>query len=137
MISARDVLDVLVALAALWGAGLSTAIYFADRRTKTPRLQVGLRIGPIDKPVDPPVLTVTVENRGAPEVIIDGWGLQLPRRQRLPVPWESGIGYVGMDLVKPKLRTMGHVGRVKIRGYYQDHTGKVYKSDPETLDLSE
>ena len=107
-----------------------------------------------------PMLHVIVENVGDQPIILTGWGLRLPRRRGLPIPWPTdqepvkttrggsidrlpatldpgkhAEQSIDQRLVLHRLAEMGYAGRVRVRAFWWDRKRRQHRSDPLVLDL--
>jgi hypothetical protein len=99
----RAAVEIVVAVAALWGAGLATYEAIARRRQNRPRLRVTLRLSPMEdgeRRFDR-ALVLRAENVGLLPIRIDAYGLMAcPRfglQLRKPTDGSSGVVFIGAD----------------------------------------
>ena len=137
-----DIADVAMAIAAVYGAGLSTYLWIVQLRERRPSLEVRASTGLLawGPEVSPAMLLLEVVNTGALPVTVQPPGLRLPDRRQLVFPQldsnvrfphelpprNSCTAWVPVSLVAQKLHAEGYSGRVKLVPFCRDATGKRY-----------
>jgi hypothetical protein len=139
--------DILTALIALYGAGLSTLIALREWKARRPDVHVGLSMGTFDacpgNPTDTMVFLVAA-NAGTKAATLAWMGFVLPNRSRLTLtdpdsnatfphklmPEESCQVWIEATRLAEHLKSDGFSDSVKLIGFYKNVVGRVYKSKP-------
>lgn len=131
-------------IVALYGAGLSTYTYFAERRRRRFSAEVSLSDGFVTLPVQGPtdMLILSANNPGERTVTMAAYGLLIPGGRQLifpmpspfsvKCPFELEPGKEAQVFLEPfdirrALAEKGHRGTVSIRGFFRDQLGNRYE----------
>ena len=142
--------DIVIALVALYGAGLSTYTFIVERRDKRPLLNVRLTYGILDYVTRGEIaMLFFVSNSGSRSVTVTSVCLllpdkrtmvvrQLPGTAPLPVELQPGQGQTFWMLPRDVAQTLheeGYRGVLKVRARCTDATGRDYHSKAGTFDI--
>lgn len=142
---------IVTAAVALYGAVLSTLNYVLARKEKTRRLRVRLYFGFITSGpnLSEQMLFISASNPGMLSVTLSAVGVALPDGKNAFFPVHRGTSQLPYELAGGKefqmwtelkdfadsMREKGYVGKIKIRGFYNDQSGGTHKSKSRKLDL--
>lgn len=134
--------NIVTALAAAYGAGLSTFNYLAQRRRDRRALKVEIH-DPGDKGLFPPILQVNAINTGyrsihlaSVGIILEGseeivWAGRFTTDDDLPCELSEGKRFTANIMVNDLselLVNKGHSGSARLQGQLVDEGGKIYRS---------
>ncbi len=141
---------------AVYAAVLSTVVFIWQIRTKVPRVKVSICLGNVGYIQDlsgPSEQMVIMEavNTGERPVTLSTVGLYAPPKRILQVPiplshvtfphqlapLTACSCWTPLSQFRSDMRRMNYSGKVKVRSWYRDQTGKVYKSRRIAIDLEE
>jgi hypothetical protein len=137
-------LENLTLLIALWGAALSTYKVISDRSKSVRKLKVSVSYGFISQgnSVSPTTIMISAVNEGFRDITLNSMGFLLPNNNKtvmlepqsnvtFPYTLSEGKSCVVWKLQKQfaiELRKNGYIGAIKVKGYFQDATGKIMSS---------
>jgi hypothetical protein len=148
-----DWINLITILIALYGAILSTYMFYASRKDKRRRLTVTLSNGFLTGAIGPsePMLFITVANPGERDMRINTPGLLLPDKQTIvwPNP-QSNVSFPcdlreGTDCkiwsplteLAAALAQAGYTEHVKLIGFCDDAVGTRHKGKPFKFQVNE
>jgi len=146
--------QLITACVALYGAGLSTYTFIANRKEKRRHLSVTISNGCLTygAELSPLMLFITVANPGNRKVTINSPSIQLPNKKTIifPIPLsnvrfpyeldegKSCMIWTEMKEIKKQLRSQGYPGSVRIKAKVRDAVDKLYWSKKSwKIDLDE
>lgn len=136
--------NIVTAIVAFYGAGLSTYTVFANWKDKQRQIKVKLSNGFLGGPkLSPTMLLIEASNPGNRTVILNSPGITLPDGKTVvfPIPesnvvfpytieeGQSCLVWTPMKKFASTLRNEGYKDIVKIVGFYRDQLGKEYRSN--------
>ena len=145
-------IEILIAIAAVWGAALSTIIFFRDKKKQARIARIYAYIGFVSGEPDSgkPMIVFHISNPGYKPITIDGPLLILPDNQTMAFPGikcpfyfphsiEEGkavMAWYRYDKLKNDLLGAGYNGSIKVKAAVYDQTRKMFKdSNFTTIDL--
>lgn len=144
-------MDIITLLIALYGAILSTYKVVFDYLRESRRLKVEVSYGFLSwgNNVGPEMLVISAINNGFKDITLNSVGFILPDKTRVHITEpQSNVKFPytisgGNNCIvwKPQkqfaieLKKNGYSGKIRLRGYYQSATGKIYKSKPIDFDI--
>jgi hypothetical protein len=143
--------DMVTALIALYGAGLSTIIAVREWRARNPNIKVEVSEGSFGLAVGAwsgHMIFCDALNRGQKAITLQMVGFQLPNGEQFVIPYPSPYVRFPYDLLPEKsckvftsasdlamhLRLEGWPQRVSLVGFYNDDVGRRYRSKPTVFD---
>ncbi|MCD6317512.1 hypothetical protein J7M02_00405 [Candidatus Aerophobetes bacterium] len=149
-----DYAHIIIAIVAIWGAGLSTYTLIRNIIKEKPRIKVKITFGVLAQGshLSPRMLFLEANNVGKPAVTLSSCGLRLPKtanqfllfiplgsNKRLPCklsPWENLTVWMKEASIMQNLKSSGFKNAVKVHGFYKDTVGNLYISKPIKLKLN-
>jgi hypothetical protein len=146
-------LEIITAIGILYGMGMSTYNFLANRKTKKRWLKVKISAGwiPAGGDLGDPMVLLEVVNPGDRTVTINTPYIKLPDGKSLITPWplshvrfpyelaegKNCFMWVKESEIAKNLLKQGYKGKIKLRGMVNDATGTTYKSKkPYTFDIA-
>lgn len=150
--SVEQILGVIVAAVAVYGAGLSTVTFRAQRRERRAIVKVQTSNGfAVWGQRGNPQLQITATNAGERPVVIEAAGFKLPNGQdtlalinpttstmQFPhqlAPHHNCLVAEDMAEIAGSLAQAGHRGRIKLVGFFRDQDGNVFRAKPCDFDI--
>ena len=142
--------DIVIALVAIYAAGLSTYTFIQDKRDKRPLLKVRLTYGILDYVTRGEIaMLFSMSNPGSRPVTVTSVCLLLPDKRTmvvrqlqgtapLPVELQPGQGQTYWMLPRDVAQTLqkeGYRGVLNVRATCTDATGRDYHSKAGTFDI--
>lgn len=153
-----DILSLLIAIAAVWGAFLSTKVFFAQRAEKRPNIRVQLRTA-ITSSLRLNesefegfrLFSVEAANIGAVPVTLDGCGFFFPNntywkvlhpfiRVEFPYLLQPGTRcdvMVRVDDVLKDLSKQGFTSAVDVVPFFSDQLSREWRGEPFTIPVDD
>lgn len=150
MLDIKEWVSIATAVVAAYGAALSTVVFLANRREKKREVKVELSycFPTYGSEVGSHSIMVQAANHGYRAVRLTGCGVALPNKHHVvfvdaeghefPCDLEGGkncIRMVPVSVAGQEMKRVGLSGIVKVRGFYRDALGVVYKSKPFKFDV--
>jgi hypothetical protein len=146
-----DTSDIITLIIAAYGAVLATVTAVVDLRTKLRRVKVTLSHGFLGygSHVSDTQLIMEAANLGSRPVTIVAMGILLPDKEKLYAPYAPGQTqlpvalaegencrtWVGARECAAQLPGAGYSGRIKLRAFADDTTGKRHVSKAVSFDV--
>lgn len=143
--------DIIVAIVALCGLGISIYTFRITRQEKKPRLSAKINYGFLsnDFGTSETMLMLDVGNIGEKQVFVSSIEILLSHEKKLMYPsmegdrnlpfelqpGQSAHFWIPMDILKSSLRKRGYNRKLKIRANFRDALGNNYSSKKKSLDL--
>lgn len=143
--------DIVVAIVALFGLGISIYNFYIKRQEKKPHLNTKINYGFLsdDFGTSETMLMLDVGNIGEKQVLVSsieilldhGKKLMYPSMEgdrNLPFELQPGQGahfWIPVDVLKSSLKKRGYKRKLKIRANFKDALGNNYSSTKKSLDL--
>lgn len=140
----------ITTILAIWGAILSTVLAIQRLQENRRRLKVEVGISLIGAATVEKYLYLHASNISKRPISLSSYGLLLPDKKQywrenespyqFPTLLTDGQAteiWMKLEDVLNKLKKEGYKGKIKIRGFFKDVTGKRYSSKEYTLDLGE
>ena len=144
-------IQILTALVALWGAGLSTYTFVTNRRDKRRVLKVRLRYALVPNIKSEPEsrITITVSNPGYHSLTVTSVSFRLPSRKQLVYPYAQSdkslpheltpgtqlTVFISARQMVKDLKKGSFSGVVRLVGVCSDALGGEHKSSPYDFDM--
>ena len=145
--------ELITAAVALYGAALSTYVFWAERKDKRRHVRVSISNGflALGPELSPPMLLIEATNPGSRTVVLNTPGISLPDRKQIVFPNPQSdvrfphalaegtkcIVWTPIALLARQLWEEGYRGKLKLRAFFRDQIGTRYKSNKMDLDLDE
>lgn len=148
--------NIVTTVIALWGAVLSSWIFFKERfKTIKVSLGIGLIKYPVpfgtSKSVSDPILSVDANNHTNRIAVLEIPEIELSSKDKSILvnyksnitfpyelkPYNRCVAWVDLKNFAKNMVEKGHSGTIRIRGVYRDALGKKYKGKYMDLDLDE
>ena len=146
-------LENLTLLIAVWGAVLSTYKVLSDHSKNTRKLKVEVAYGFLSQgnTVSAATISITAINTGFRDITLNSMGFVFPDdRKSIMLEPQGNVAFPhtlteGNNCLVWKfqrqfaseLKKNGYSGKVNVRGYFQDATGKMFTSKPMTFDIEQ
>lgn len=144
---------IVTAIVAVYSAVLSTYILISRNKEKKRQLKVELSFGFMTEgpELSQEMLFITVSNTGFRPVTLNASGILLPNKHQLifmvpksnvQFPYELLEGrnctvWIEVKVLVQDLKRNSYSGKVKLKGFFRDATGAVYKSKRITININE
>ena len=142
-----NIYQIIIALAAIWGAGLSSYIAIRNFGKEKPRIKVKLSNGFLvsdNYQSSPPMIFLEAANIGTFDITLSSCGLKLPSKnmpfmvfvrpgchQGLPyelIPGKNFLVWMEKSDIINELKSHNFKSSIKISGVYKDAVGNSYTS---------
>jgi len=145
--------DIVTALIALYGAGLSTLIALREWKARRPDIKVEISEGAVGLPDggwSGHMIFCNALNRGHKAITLQLVGFQQPNGEQYVIPYPSPYVRFPYDLLPEKsckvftpasdlaayLKSRGYLQKVSLIGFYNDDVGRRYRSKPAIFDTN-
>jgi len=154
-VNVEQFLGVVVAAVAVYGAALSTMTLRAQRRERRAVVRVKVSNGfAVSGPrLSEPQLQITATNAGERPVVLENAGFRLPTGETVMLvnpttgsiqgfphelpPHRSCVVVEDMAGIAGSLARAGHVGRIRLVGFYRDQESNMFSADSWDFDVNE
>ena len=147
-----DWISLIIAIVAVYGAGLSTYNFILDRRDKQRKIKVDLSYGfPVSHNMElmDDALVITVSNPGNRQVTINTPSIRIPDGKKIFTPHPNSnvsfphtldegkncIVWFPLKEVKYTLSENGYRGKVKMVAQCTDQVDNIYESEPMNVEI--
>lgn len=138
-----NIYQIIITLAAIWGAGLSTYIAIRSFKKEKPQIRVNLSYGSfVNGSRETPVFFLAAANIGNHTVTLSSYGISLPSKESLFFLGPDGLQKFPYELLPGRefsiqikkssiinnLKSQSSKGIIKISGFYIDDVHNYYTS---------
>jgi hypothetical protein len=135
--------EILTAIVAIYGAGLSTFIFIKEQNRYKRKISIKMSFGCLtsDNALSDQMLLFEISNPGNKPVTVTGPKVILPDKQNMyfpnigtnvgfPTTIEPGknvIAWVPLSVIKTNLKSAGYSGTIRLKSSVEDQANNVYK----------